>query len=332
MRAALPRLIQYSLLASLLIAALPASAAAQQTTIKFRQAPEGTFVDATATVPLDGAYIEKAGSALTAPVTSPTGGTLTASTQLSPGDAVRLYSKPGTLLASATFERFPQVHECMSYTEVTAIGTPPVIYAGVTATRDQPLDGPGIAPTWGTLSAPMSMAIFGNLEQRLVTLPRAVAPGDRLYAASGQTVGDVRVISEVSQDARCTQTQPPAEPQPQPQPTVPTDAEVLGAVKAAAVQSARALRSRVTPKRITFAVPEAGLVRVHLDAKGKRQAIGAGTSTGAKQLRVLLTRTAHGRRTLDRRGRLRLTLKVTFTPARAGGEPQRATVTVTRPR
>ena len=112
----------------------------------------------------------------------------------------------------------------------------------------------------------------------------------------------------------------------------PTDAEVLTAVQAATADSVKPLKRRVTPKRITFAMPEAGLVRVHLDARGKRQAIGASTSTSAETVSVLLTRTAHGRKILDRRGKLRLTLKVTFTPARAGGKPQRATVTVTRPR
>jgi hypothetical protein len=82
-------------------------------------------------------------------------------------------------------------------------------------------------------------------------------------------------------------------------------------------------RSRTFTLPVTF--PASGDAAFKLVARGK--VIGTGTRSGERRVTIRLT--AAGRRLLKRATRVKLTLKGTYTPSRAGEAPQRASVSVT---
>jgi hypothetical protein len=341
------RFTTLSVLASLLLAA-PASA--QDTpSITFRWAPTAPpdgfeygshwYVDASANVPFDGAYIELLHNGVdqtdrTVSVTNAEGGTVTEWIRgtLDAGDVARFYSSPGNLVATATFKQRPEIHSaCLGSPNVAVVGVEPILYAGAAA------EYPFSALTHGQLGG----SLF-NGQYREVVLNRPLEATDYIYVAAGEiTPEGTKVVTEATGTASgyapCPTVNtpvavPPARPLPAPTPTVPTDADVLRAVKASVAKSAAALRARTTPAKLTFVAPEAGKVAFRVTAGGKSLATGTGTSTAPAKTTVRLTRTAAGRKALARRGNLRLTLTATFTPARAGAKAQRASVTVARQR
>jgi hypothetical protein len=98
--------------------------------------------------------------------------------------------------------------------------------------------------------------------------------------------------------------------------------------------SLRPLRLPKLAKRqsvvLPFAFPEAGTVKLELVAKG--QTIGTGTKSSKEngKLDVSVKLTAAGRKLFKRAKKtLKVTVKGTFTPSRAGGSSLNAGVTVT---
>jgi hypothetical protein len=121
-----------------------------------------------------------------------------------------------------------------------------------------------------------------------------------------------------------------------PTPVTPTSAQALQAVKAALSATGSKLRtftarqlSRMSTATLPFAFPEPGAVDLQLVAKD--QVVGTGTRAAAGNGRstVTVALTAAGRKLLKRSKRLKVTLKGTFTPSRAGAAPQRASVKLT---
>jgi hypothetical protein len=129
---------------------------------------------------------------------------------------------------------------------------------------------------------------------------------------------------------------PPVEQVIAPSPVTPTAAQALQAVKAALSATGSKLRT-FTPRRLSrkstvtlpFAFPEPGAVELQLVAKDKVIGTGTRTATVNGKSTVTVTLTTAGRNQLKRAKRLKLTLKTTFTPSRAGAAPQRASTSVT---
>ena len=181
-------------------------------------------------------------------------------------------------------------------------------------------------------------------ESFAVTLERPLAVGDVAYLKTEATVGSTEIISFRGQQVlQCPDfgRRPPgtpgeAAPAPATSPAAPSSTQVLVAVRASVSASRtglKALSPRAASRRATitlpFAFPEPGTVSLELLAKNR--VIGTGTKTlrvnGKANVAVKLSRS--GRALLKRSKQLKVTLRGTFTPSRAGAGPQRASMSVT---
>ena len=247
-------------------------------------------------------------------------------------DVANLYSGSGsTLLATATYEALPAINEtaCIGRAafNVRRAASAAVIDAGAYA---------------GDYDFLQSVWTAG--ESLTVTLERPLQAGDVAYALTSAVTGNVeiqsyRAVPVLDCPLPPTPVHPPpvATPEIPQSPAAPTDQEYLQAVKgsvAATGSSLRPLRLPRLAKRssftLPFAFPEPGTVKLDLVAKG--QTIGSGSKTSASngKVSVSISLTPAGRKLLKRTKRkLKVTLKGTFTPARAGGSARNAGVTVT---
>lgn len=229
-------------------------------------------------------------------------------TPLQAGDEARLHSD-GEVLARGTFTQWPTVTgACVGATSFSVTGGT-IAYAGSTLAPDELYGYPGFQPNWA--------AVDGTT----VTPRRPIAAGDVVYAATVVSSPGQRIVIERS-------FRP--EPCPPPAPTGPSDADVLRVVKASTAKSAAGLRRRTATTRLGFSLPEPGTVALRVSAGGKTLASGTLRGTVAGDHALTLKRTATGRKLLQRRTKLKLTLTASFTPARAGAGAQVAAVTVTR--
>jgi hypothetical protein len=112
---------------------------------------------------------------------------------------------------------------------------------------------------------------------------------------------------------------------------------VLANVKAAVASAAttlKALKTRRLAKRksvgLPFAFSEPGKVKLTLTGpRGKQVGAGEKTAAAAGPSTVTVKLSAAGRKLLKAARKIALTVKATFTPARAGAKPQTASAGVT---
>jgi hypothetical protein len=185
-------------------------------------------------------------------------------------------------------------------------------------------------------------AIWTKVNPFTVTLDTPLAAGQIAYVSTSWRSGSLYLESS----RRATVGNCPAPPPPPPAtPAVPTDAQVLAAVKAALGKTGAKLRTldpAALAKRksvsLPFAFSEAGTAKLQLTTKVKRKGkkaktmvVGSGTKklAAAGSANVPVKFTKAGRSLLKRSKSLKLTLKGTFTPARAGAKPQSASTSAT---
>jgi len=311
------------LAASALVAAFPAAASAAFVVVVFTTGPQASStidaVDFDANGALvvelirDGAVIASATGTVEVP-------------ELQAGDTARVLDEAGTVRGSATYDGTPAVlgDACIGSTSFRAARSAPGFEfeagAGVLSDED---NGTGIDST------------VSDGSPAVVTLSRPLAAGDVVFVGGFALAGEVAVSTAQVVAAKDCATAPPPRPG-QDQSTIP-DAPQGGrqraplSVTAAAARLkrlglARLSRSRAFALPVTFTRP--GAATFKLLAHGK--VIGRGTTNATAGVRrVTVTLTPAGRKLLKRATRLKLTLKGTFTPSRAGEVPQRASVSVT---
>jgi hypothetical protein len=243
------------------------------------------------------------------------------------GDVISLH-RNGAAFASVTFDGLPTVNAdaCAGRTAFTGArnAAASVDYAGF------------YTPGGGGYGSRGSVH-WNQGNPFTVTLPRPLIAGQVVYVATNLVAGAGADTMELDVERNTTVAACPSPPPPPVPPTVvPTDGQVFAAIKAALGKTAAKLRKLDTAalakrKRLTlpFRFAEAGTVRLQL--KRKTTAVGTGTKTlkapGSANVTVKLTKA--GRSLLKRAKSIKLTLKATFTPARAGAKPQAASMSVT---
>jgi hypothetical protein len=182
-----------------------------------------------------------------------------------------------------------------------------------------------------------------------VSLERTLRTGDIAYAETSLFFEDedmeVRnfrgvVVADCPFQPRPPVLEPPVPPPPAPpaaSDTLPTAGQMAQMVKGSLGASGSSLRPLRLPRLakrqsllLPFAFPEAGTVKLDLVAKG--QTIGTGTKSSAAngKFDVSIKLTPAGRKLFKRTKKtLKVTLKGTFTPSRAGQGALNAGVTVT---
>jgi hypothetical protein len=251
-------------------------------------------------------------------------------------DVVNLYVGSGDMLvASATYDATPTINEtaCIGQTgfNVKKAAGAQVLDAGA---FEPFADGYRPLPaTWDTG------------DSFTVRLPRALQAGDVAYAATYRLTGDTEIRSSRAVPVLdCpyvpkTDPGPPQTPAPAPtqSPAAPTNGQVLQAVKASVGASGTSLRPLRLPRlakrravAVPFAFPEPGTVKLELVAKGKTIGAGTKSSTANGKLDVAVKLTDAGRKLFKRtKKQLKVTVRGTFTPSRAGGNALSAASTVT---
>jgi hypothetical protein len=313
------------LAASALVAAFPAAASAAFVVVVFTTGPQASStVDAVDFDAPDALVIElvrdgKVIASATGTVEVP---------ELQAGDTARVLGEGGAVRGSATYDGTPAIlgDACIGSTSFRAARSAPgfEFEAGAGVLIDEGY-GTGIDST------------VGEGSPAVVTLSRPLAAGDGVYVAGSALSGEVVVsTAQVVAAKDCTTATPPKPGQDQPKdPDAPKTGDgpqraTLSVAAAAArlkrLGLARLGRSRAFALPVAFTQP--GAATFKLLARGK--VIGKGTrSATAGDRRVTVTLTRAGRKLLKRATRLKLTLKGTFTPSRAGEAPQRASVSVT---
>jgi hypothetical protein len=250
---------------------------------------------------------------------------------LNPGDTINLL-RSGAVVGSTTFDGTPTINADACAGRSSFTGTRNAL-ARVTEAGAFTL---GRDPYFG---GDDTRAIWSQDNPFTVTLDRPLGVGQVAFVGTRFTSGSVTVFSD-RQVAVAACPPPPPPPPPPPTSKVPTDAQVLAAVKAALSQTGAKLRkldTRTLAKRksiaLPFAFPEAGTAKLQLTTKVKRKSTIVGTGSkamgtaGTANVTVKLTKA--GRLLLKRARSIKLTLKATFTPARAGAKPQSASTSVT---
>jgi hypothetical protein len=254
---------------------------------------------------------------------------------LQAGDVARLYD--GTaLVASGTYDGLPEVSNvCVGHTAFSA----------TRATSAEVVDAGAYWSFAGSIE--WVDATWTADASAVVSLERPLALGDMVYVKTAASDGATEIRSSRGEPALSCWYDPPPErtppsgPPPN-QPTIappeltPTSAQMLQMVRGSLSASGSSLRARTTRSlarfsavAIPFAFPEPG--RVDLELVAKNKVIGTGAKTSAMNGKEILTvkLTTAGRALLKRSKKLRITLRATFTPSRAGARPQRASVKVT---
>ena len=255
---------------------------------------------------------------------------------LQAGDVAGLYD--GTeLVASGTYDGLPEVaNVCVGYTAFSA----------TRATSAEIVDAGGYWSFAGSIE--WVAATWTADVSAVVSLERPLALGDMVYVKTAASDGATEIHSSRGQPAlpcwydRPPERTPPSGPPPPNQPTIaaseltPTSAQMLQMVKGSLSASGSSLRARTTRSlarfsavAIPFAFPEPG--RLDLELVAKNKVIGTGAKTSAMNGKEILTvkLTTAGRTLSKRSKKLKITLRATFTPSRAGARPQRASVNVT---
>ena len=246
--------------------------------------------------------------------------------ELQAGDTARVLGEGGTVRGSATYDGTPAIlgDACIGSTSFRATRSAPGFEfdagAGVLSDEDY---GMGIDST------------ISDSSPAVVTLSRPLAAGDVVFVGSSKLAEELAVsTAQVVAAKDCTTAAPPKPGQDQPtNPDAPNGGPQRAplSVTAAAARLKRLGLARLGRSR-AFALPVAftqpGAATFKLLARGK--VIGKGTRNAtAGDRRVTVTLTPAGRKLLKRATRLKLTLRGTFTPSRAGEVPQRASVSVT---
>jgi hypothetical protein len=249
------------------------------------------------------------------------------------GDVATLYLND-TVVATATYDDLPAI-------DGACIGRGS--FAAKRAANAGVVDAGAFLPFAGGIRRLDS--VWTAPETFSVSLERPLAPGDVAYVTTATSDGTTDVVSfRGLQVLQCPDFgrgpgsgQPPVGPAPPTaSPAAPTAAEVLLAVRAAVSASRSSLKpftARKLARRpafdLPFAFPEPGTAALELLAKDK--VIGSGTKAATLngKANVSLTLTAAGRKLLKRSKKLKVTLRGTFTPSRAGAGPQRASMSVT---
>ncbi|WP_028063030.1 hypothetical protein [Solirubrobacter soli] len=244
------------------------------------------------------------------------GGTVIASSEdgavfvdeLKAGDVARAYNDDGTPAGSVTYDGTPAIsNACVGGTTFTATrGAAAVFqYAGA-------FTGSALEPLTGTWDG-------GQTAQ--VTLSGPLSVDDIVFVSVGRDDVDPAYSSTRMQPAEtCTPHQPGATPTPTPGPGSPQPGDKpAGKLSLAAARAALA-RIKLTAK-VPVTLPEPGRIDLRLVLKSRTIAHGARTASGATKVTLKLKHRL-------KRG-TKVTLRATFTPSRAGAEPQRASVKVT---
>ncbi|MDA0160819.1 hypothetical protein OM076_11135 [Solirubrobacter ginsenosidimutans] len=174
-----------------------------------------------------------------------------------------------------------------------------------------------------------------------VTLQSPLAVGDVAFVVTQglQSNGKVGVeFVRYAKVAPCPAPSTPAgdAPTTTTAPAAPTDAQVRAKVRAAVASTAarlKALKTRQLAKRksvrLPFAFSEPGKVKLTLTGpRGKPIGAGEKTATAAGTSTVTVKLSAAGRKLLKAARKIAVTVKATFTPARAGAKPQTASAGV----
>ena len=245
---------------------------------------------------------------------------------LKPGDTVRASSDGTTVVATATYDGTPALGEVCIGTSSFTVTRPPAdrtFEAGAGRIEDAEENA-------------MIESSTSDGSPAVVTLARPLAAGDAAFAQGLVITEDLFVgTSQLVAAKECTaaeqldQRNPgpgdPDSPQGQRPRAAPLSA-ALAAAKLKRLGLARLARGRT--HKLPVALSQPGTVRFKLLARGK--VIGAGKKTAAAGVRrVTVKLTAAGLRLLKGTKRLKLTLRGTFTPSRAGEVPQRASVRFT---
>lgn len=188
-------------------------------------------------------------------------------------------------------------------------------------------------------------AVWTAAESATVTLERPLRPGDFAYALTSETVDETLEILSHRAVPVSECPLPPGPPAPvdttvappPPPPPAPSNEQQLLAVKGSVGATGSSLRTLRLPRLarrtsvvLPFAFPEPGTVTLELLAKGKPIGSGTKSSTANGKVSVSVKLTPAGRKLLKRtKKKLKVTVKGTFTPSRAGGNALGTAVTVT---
>ena len=236
--------------------------------------------------------------------------------ELKPGDVARAYNEDGSPAGAVTYDGTPAIADaCIGGTTFTATRGASALfqYAGAfTGSALEPLEG-----TWDsgqtarvTLSGPLDGGRH-RLRQRRPRRRRA-----RLQLDADRARRELLDPTRSDPDAR-----PPRPRRRQAAGPRPADCPAPGSSRSpppgAALAKAK-LRAKLT---LPVTLPEAGHLELRLTRKGHVLARGIRNGTGTVKVTLKLKQRL-------KRG-TKVTLRATFTPSRAGAEPQRASVNVT---
>jgi hypothetical protein len=233
---------------------------------------------------------------------------------LQPGDVARAYHGDGSPAGAVTYDGTPAISgACIGGTTFTATRGASALfqYAGAfTGSALEPLEG-----TWD--SGPTAR----------VTLSGPLTDGDIVFVSVGRDDVEPAYSSTRIEPAVSCSAEPGATPAPTAAPTPgggstppggrPAPGKLSLATTRAALAKAK-LRAKLT---LPVTLPEAGHLELRLTRKGHVLARGIRNGTGTVRVTLKLKQRL-------KRG-TRVTLRATFTPSRAGAEPQRASVNVT---
>jgi hypothetical protein len=235
-----------------------------------------------------------------------------------PGDVATVFVD-GVATASATYDGTPAVlgKVCAGSTSWQATRNPgaSVLAVGIDSFNPNPYIR-GLRVAW-------------TLDPFVFTTRRPLVAGQMVHFTTRLDTPGGGLISQAHAFVvACT---PPA--------VAPSDAQVLASVKLALATTGKQLRSlklrklaRKKQVSLAFGYPEAGTTRLELTTKVKKKTkvLGKGSRKRPKagKANVTVKLTASARKLLKRSKHLKVTLKATFTPSRAGAKTQRASVTV----
>jgi hypothetical protein len=227
---------------------------------------------------------------------------------LQPGDVARAYNPDGTPAGDVTYDGTPAISgACVGATSFTATrGASALLeYAGAfTGSALEPLTA-----TWDS-----------GVNAR-VTLDGPLADGDIVFVSVGRDDVEPAYSSTRMEPVVACSGEPGATPTPTPQPGTRPPGQTHRKLSLTATRAALAkarLRSKLT---LPVALPEPGRIDLRLIVRGRTVAHGSRTAGGTTKITLKLKkRLKHG---------MKVTLRATFTPSRAGAGPQRASARVT---
>ncbi len=239
------------------------------------------------------------------------------------GDVANLYGDD-VLVETVTYDALPKINAdaCVGAVAFSGTRAPGAV-----------IDSAGVASD----DAP-DTARWDALNPFTVSLPQPLTAADPVFVATTEERGTVAIVSfTVAAVGPCGSTPPPdtgAKPAPPPSNADASDDLARIAVSAEVDRAITRLRKLRLANRgsisLPFAFTEPGKVTYTLIAPGGRR-VGTGSLTSLRAGRntVAVKFSAAGRRLLARPGPLKLQLRATFTPTRAGAKTQSARRTVT---